>query len=84
MGSLLSCPLSSSKVKTPTKKKDPLLFTTGGPGGSSLGWARGAAEHSLINDRDCIAFEQRGTQFALPNLWSTNSVMPSKNPIAET
>ncbi|MEJ0081510.1 MAG: hypothetical protein WDM78_11340 [Puia sp.] len=57
--------------KNLAKRNDPLLFTTGGPGGSSLGWAVGAARHSLINDRDCIAFEQRGTQYAVPNLWST-------------
>lgn len=55
--------------KNPNKKKDPLLFTTGGPGGSSLGWARGVPQRLVINDRDCIAFEQRGTQYAVPNLW---------------
>ncbi|HEV2478368.1 MAG TPA: alpha/beta fold hydrolase [Puia sp.] len=54
--------------KNPHKHKDPLLFTTGGPGGSSLGWATGAPRHSLIQDRDCIAFEQRGTHYALPAL----------------
>ena len=56
--------------KNPDKRKDPLLFTTGGPGGSSLGWIRGAVTHSVILDRDCIAFEQRGTRFALPALES--------------
>lgn len=55
----------------PLKKKDPLLYTAGGPGGSSLGWARGASQHSIINDRDCIAFEQRGTRYSVPNLWSS-------------
>ena len=54
--------------KNPDKKKDPLLYTTGGPGGSSLGWINGATRHSLILDRDCIAFEQRGTRYAIPNL----------------
>lgn len=56
--------------KHPNKKKDPLLFTAGGPGGSSLGWAVNMTKHTYINDRDCIAFEQRGTRFAIPNLWS--------------
>lgn len=54
--------------KNPHKRKDPLLFTTGGPGGSSLGWITGAIRHSVILDRDCIAFEQRGTRFAQPAL----------------
>src|SRR4051794_5875498 len=56
--------------KNPAKRADPLLFTTGGPGGSSLGWAVGAAKSDIIRDRDCIAFEQRGTRFAVPSLWN--------------
>lgn len=54
----------------PAKRPDPLLYTTGGPGGSSLGWAVGASKSDIIKDRDCIAFEQRGTRYAVPNLWS--------------
>ena len=55
--------------KNPHKKKDPLLFTAGGPGGSSLGWTKSIPQGLVINDRDCIAFEQRGTRYAVPNLW---------------
>ncbi len=51
-------------------KKDPVLFTSGGPGNSSLGWAIGATRGTVINDRDCIAFEQRGTRYSLPYLRS--------------
>lgn len=54
--------------KNPDKKKDPLLYTAGGPGGSSLGWAIGATKSDIIKDRDCIAIEQRGTRYALPHL----------------
>lgn len=54
--------------KNPDKKKDPILFTAGGPGGSSLSWAIGATRSTLINDRDCITIEQRGTRYALPYL----------------
>jgi pimeloyl-ACP methyl ester carboxylesterase len=67
-GKMIKLPFIIVESKNPNKSKDPLLFTTGGPGGSSLGWAKGTSEHSLINDRDCIAFEQRGTYFALPQL----------------
>ncbi|SFD88856.1 alpha/beta fold hydrolase [Spirosoma endophyticum] len=68
-GKTIKLPFVLVESKNPNKKKDPLLFTGGGPGGSSLGWARGAARSPLINDRDCIAFEQRGTRYALPNVW---------------
>lgn len=66
----IKLPYIRVKSKNPAKRKDPVLFTAGGPGGSSLGWARGSTQRSLINDRDCIAFEQRGTHYAIPNLWS--------------
>ena len=69
-GKFVKLPFIMVETKNPHKKKDPLLFTTGGPGGSSLGWAAGATRHSVIADRDCIAFEQRGTQYAQPNLSS--------------
>jgi pimeloyl-ACP methyl ester carboxylesterase len=67
-GKTIKLPFVIALSKNPDKKKDPLLFTTGGPGGSSLGWANGAAHHSPILSRDCIAFEQRGTRYALPVL----------------
>ena len=69
-GKTIKLPFIIVESKNLNKKKDPLLFTGGGPGGSSLGWARGVPYHSIINDRDCIAFEQRGTHYAVPNLWS--------------
>lgn len=64
----IKVPFIIAYSKNPNKRKDPLLFSTGGPGGSSLGWIRGAVSHSLILDRDCIAFEQRGTRYAVPRL----------------
>lgn len=69
-GKTIKLPFIIVESKNPNKTKDPLLFTAGGPGGSSLGWARGAAQSPLIENRDCIAFEQRGTHFAVPNLES--------------
>lgn len=50
------------------KHKDPLVFTTGGPGGSSIGSVTSIHYFSLIKDRDFIAFEQRGTKYAQPCL----------------
>lgn len=54
--------------KNPNKRKDPVLFTGGGPGNSSLSAATGVAKGTLLNDRNFIAFEQRGTRFAVPYL----------------
>jgi pimeloyl-ACP methyl ester carboxylesterase len=69
-GKTVKLPFIIAKSNDPNKRKDPLLFTAGGPGGSSLGWITGVGNRGIINDRDCIAFEQRGTRFAVPNLWS--------------
>jgi hypothetical protein len=54
--------------KNPVKREDPVLFTGGGPGNSSLGLAAGVTKSTLIRDRDFIAFEQRGTRYAVPYL----------------
>lgn len=67
---MIKLPFIVLKTKNPNGKKDPLLFTTGGPGGSSLGWINGIQQSSVIESRDCIVFEQRGTHFAIPNLRS--------------
>ena len=69
---LIRLPFIIVKSKNPAKKKDPVLFTSGGPGNSSLGWASGITRSSLVQDRDCIAFEQRGTRFAVPYLRTTD------------
>jgi pimeloyl-ACP methyl ester carboxylesterase len=65
---MIRLPFIIVKSKNTNKKKDPVLFTSGGPGNSSLGWAQGITRSTWINDRDCIAFEQRGTRFAIPYL----------------
>lgn len=67
---LIKLPYLIVKSKNPAKHKDPVLFTAGGPGGSSLGWAVNITRSVIIEDRDCIALEQRGTRYALPYLRS--------------
>ncbi|NIG54064.1 alpha/beta fold hydrolase [Chitinophaga sp. Cy-1792] len=66
-GKTIQLPFVIVESKNPDKRKDPLLFTSGGPGTSSIRWATGISKSTIINDRDCIAFEQRGTHFAIPN-----------------
>lgn len=66
----IKLPFIIVESKNPDKKKDPYLFTSGGPGNSSLGWANGITKSTVIQSRDCIAFEQRGTRYAIPYLRS--------------
>src|ERR1044072_5924282 len=67
-GKTIKLPFIVVKSTNPNKKNDPLLYTTGGPGGSSLGWVNGFMVKVMSANRDCIAFEQRGTRYAVPNL----------------
>lgn len=64
----IKLPFIVVESKNPHKKSDPLFFTSGGPGSSSLGWAYGATKSDIIKDRDCIVMEQRGTRYAIPSL----------------
>lgn len=50
------------------KKRDAVLYTSGGPGNSSLRAVRNVHRRGLMKNHDFIAFEQRGTQYALPSL----------------
>ncbi len=65
---LIKLPFIIVKSKNPNKKNNPVLFTGGGPGTSSLDWALGITKSEIIKDRDCIVIEQRGTKYALPSL----------------
>jgi pimeloyl-ACP methyl ester carboxylesterase len=67
-GKMIRLPFIMALSNNPHKRGDPLLFTSGGPGSSSLGWIKNATKHFPIKERDCIAFEQRGTRYALPAL----------------
>jgi pimeloyl-ACP methyl ester carboxylesterase len=67
---MIRLPFIVLKSKNAGKKNDPLLFTGGGPGNSSLEWVNGIQRKSVIESRDCIAFEQRGTRYAIPYLRS--------------
>ena len=67
-GKTIRLPFIYVESNNHAKKKDPVLFTGGGPGLSSLHPVTFVHRRSLIKDRDFIAFEQRGTQYALPCL----------------
>lgn len=65
---VIKLPFIYVESNNPAKKPDPVLYTGGGPGVSSLHSVTSIARRSLLRDRDYIAFEQRGTHFAIPNL----------------
>lgn len=63
---------------------DPVIYTAGGPGASSLGRARGARFLSKITaKRDFIIFEQRGTTYAEPALQCPEVVEASQRSARE-
>ena len=67
-GLTIKLPFIYVESNNPAKSPDPVLYTGGGPGVSSLHPVTSIARRSLLRDRDYIAFEQRGTHFAQPNL----------------
>ncbi len=69
-GRIIKLPFIYVESNNPLKRSDPVLYTAGGPGVSSLHPVTSIARRSLLFDRDYIAFEQRGTHFALPCLES--------------
>ncbi len=56
------------KSRSGSPSPDPVLISAGGPGGSILGRVRNRARDPLLEDRDVILLEQRGTRFAKPAL----------------
>ena len=49
-------------------RTDPVLFTAGGPGASTLAGLGRWRSSPLLEDREVILLEQRGTRYALPAL----------------
>lgn len=67
-GSTVRLPVFILKSRNPAPAPDPVVYTAGGPGGSSLETARYGQYYSYLDDRDLIVFEQRGTRYAQPCL----------------
>ena len=67
-GKTIKLPFIVVESNNPNKRHDPVLYTAGGPGASSLGGVRFIQEREFIKNRDYIAFEQRGTWYAQPRL----------------
>jgi pimeloyl-ACP methyl ester carboxylesterase len=67
-GRTIRLPFIYVESNNPAKSPDPVLYTGGGPGVSSLHAVTSIARRSLLRNRDYIAFEQRGTHLAQPSL----------------
>jgi pimeloyl-ACP methyl ester carboxylesterase len=62
-------PFIRLKTSNSNPKPDPVIYTAGGPGVSSLRRARGSGYlKAYMAERDFIVFEQRGTTYAQPSL----------------
>lgn len=64
----IQLPVYIFKSRSTNPKKDPIIYTVGGPGSSTMPSAQYMAYYQYLDDRDFILFEQRGTQYAQPHL----------------
>ncbi|WP_046759112.1 alpha/beta fold hydrolase [Kordia jejudonensis] len=67
-GNTIQLPVYIFKSRNPNPKKDPIIYTVGGPGASTMPSAQYMKYYQYLNDRDFILIEQRGTQYAKPHL----------------
>ncbi|MHA7057831.1 alpha/beta fold hydrolase [Aquimarina sp. M1] len=74
-GKTIKLPVYIFKSRSKNPKPDPILYTVGGPGYTSMRASQYMEYYKYLDDRDFILFEQRGTQYAKPSLdcpeWSS-------------
>lgn len=64
----IKVPVYIFKSRSSNPKPDPILYTVGGPGYTSMRASKYMEYYKYLDDRDFILFEQRGTQYAKPSL----------------
>ncbi|PTX59448.1 TAP-like protein [Kordia periserrulae] len=67
-GKTIQLPVYIFKSRSNNPKPDPIIYTVGGPGNSTMRSAQYMKYYQYLDDRDVILFEQRGTEFAKPSL----------------
>jgi len=67
-GDTIRLPVYYFNSRNPNPQPDPIIYTVGGPGGSTLFNAPYMQYYQYLDDRDFILFEQRGTEYAQPHL----------------
>ncbi|MEM9930124.1 MAG: alpha/beta fold hydrolase [Bacteroidota bacterium] len=65
---MIQLPVYIFKSRSNNPAPDPVLYTVGGPGYTSMGAAPYMRAFAYLEDRDLILFEQRGTTHARPHL----------------
>lgn len=67
-GPIIRLPVYIFKSRSENSRPDPVLYTVGGPGNTSMRAAQYMNYYQYLDDRDLILFEQRGTTYAQPHL----------------
>lgn len=67
-GNVIKLPIYIFKSRSKNPKPDPIIYTVGGPGYTSMRASKYMDYYKYLDDRDFILFEQRGTQYAKPSL----------------
>ena len=64
----IEIPVYIFKSRSKTPKKDPIIYTVGGPGSTTMPSAQYMNYYKYLDDRDFILVEQRGNYYAKPHL----------------
>ena len=64
----IEIPVYIFKSRSDNPKKDPIIYTVGGPGSSTMPTAQYMNYYKYLDDRDFILVEQRGNYYAKPHL----------------
>jgi pimeloyl-ACP methyl ester carboxylesterase len=67
-GVIIRLPVIIIRSRSKDPAPDPVLFTEGGPGYSSLDSVWGFAKSAFVEHRDVVILEQRGNRYAEPTL----------------
>lgn len=67
-GKTLSLPVYIFNSRSKNPNPDPIIYTVGGPGSSTMPSAQYMEYYQYLDDRDLILIEQRGTAYASPHL----------------
>jgi pimeloyl-ACP methyl ester carboxylesterase len=65
---MIRLPVIVFRARSASPRPDPVIFTAGGPGASSLAAFPSGKAIRLLDERDFIILEQRGTKYAQPSL----------------
>lgn len=64
----IEIPVYIFKSRNEKPKKDPIIYTVGGPGSTTMPTAQYMDYYKYLDDRDFILVEQRGNYYAKPHL----------------